>query len=66
MNICVFEDDKVHQLAPILLTRPVFDLRTGRRTQGQELSRVLGASTTYAHCRKYLQDWTAAEYNIVV
>ncbi|NND73050.1 MAG: hypothetical protein HKN43_15865, partial [Rhodothermales bacterium] len=42
------------------------DLRTGRRTQGQELSRVLGASTTYAHCRKYLQDWTAAEYNIVV
>lgn len=63
MNLCIFEDEKVQHLLPLVATRPVYDLRTGLHTRVGELQRDLKADQLFLHCRHYLGEWTAREYD---
>ena len=48
MRLCVFEDGNVAGLAPLTLTRPVFDLRCGAVTLRERQQRWFGARTASA------------------
>lgn len=66
MNICIFEDELVRYLDPMVLTRPVYDLRIGLRTRCEELFRDFEANNRFLHCRPFLSEWTAREYDALV
>jgi UDP-N-acetylglucosamine diphosphorylase / glucose-1-phosphate thymidylyltransferase / UDP-N-acetylgalactosamine diphosphorylase / glucosamine-1-phosphate N-acetyltransferase / galactosamine-1-phosphate N-acetyltransferase len=48
MRLCVFEDQNALGLAPLTLTRPVFDLRCGAATLRERQQRWFGARTAAA------------------
>lgn len=45
MTVCIFEDGEVRHLLPLVRTRPVFDLRAGRRTLLERLRDTLDVPT---------------------
>src|SRR5262245_4671537 len=54
MRICLFEDAHVADLEPLVLTRPVFELRCGLTTLAQKQCRYFGASAPGAQVRPRL------------
>jgi UDP-N-acetylglucosamine diphosphorylase/glucosamine-1-phosphate N-acetyltransferase len=57
MRICTFEDHGWHALAPLTLTRPVFDLRCGALSLLQRQQRHFDAEETALWVRPALADW---------
>lgn len=55
MNICIFEDNKYSDLAPLILSRPVYDLLSGTFTLKEKILNSFKNNNYSLHCRKYLQ-----------
>ena len=55
MILCLFEDDKVPHLAPLIHTRPVYDLRLGMRTLLETTHEAFGSPPLRLHSRKAVQ-----------
>ena len=62
MTLCVFEDDGVHHLAPLALTRHVGDLRVGARTLLESARAAFPADRLALHSRAALADVAALEH----
>ncbi len=55
LPILMFEDDQARHLAPLTLTRPVFDLRLGLTTIGEKWAWALGAGEVCGPLRPHLE-----------
>lgn len=62
MQYCIFEDNEVDHLQPLVATRGVFDLRVGRQTLLDRLCRVFDVSRPVLHVRRAVADVTAREH----
>jgi UDP-N-acetylglucosamine diphosphorylase/glucosamine-1-phosphate N-acetyltransferase len=62
MRLCLFEDAAVTGLAPLSLTRPVFDLRCGALTLGDRQRRLLPGASLAALVRPALAPLCRLEY----
>lgn len=58
MHLCLFEDDQVPSLRPLVETRAVYDLRLGLRTLLQTTHDAFAPDTLLLHTRPYLADVT--------
>jgi UDP-N-acetylglucosamine diphosphorylase/glucosamine-1-phosphate N-acetyltransferase len=56
IQICIFEDNKVEQLYPLTLSRPVYELRFGIKTLRKKLMDLYPKAEFSFHCRSYLKD----------
>jgi len=56
MKICIFEEgiDKVENLYPLTLTRPVFELKCGYTTLAERIMRNFEGTEIYFFLRDYL------------
>jgi len=55
MKICIFEDiEKVENLYPLTLTRPVFELKCGYTTLSERITRNFDGTEVYFFLRDYL------------
>ncbi|MBC8231797.1 hypothetical protein H8E77_19785, partial [bacterium] len=56
MKICIFEEniDKIENLYPLTLTRPVFELKCGYTTLSERITRNFDATEVYFFLRDYL------------
>ena len=61
MPLCLFEDDRVGHLAPLALTRGVYDLRVGARTLAETAAATFGGQVTF-HARPALAGVVAQEH----
>lgn len=66
MHLCVFEDEHVHHLLPLVYTRAVYDLRLGIRTLLQSIRESFGSPGTVLHCRESVARVTGQEYDLLV
>lgn len=62
MRLCEFEDDRVSDLEPLSLTRPVFDLLCGTTTLYEKHRRVFRPSAMAVLVRPYLSRVTSADH----
>ena len=62
MTLCPFEDAQVGHLAPLALTRAVYDLRVGARTLAERAADVFGADRLALHARPALAGLAAQEH----
>ena len=62
MTLCLFEDDGVAHLAPLTLTRAVFDLRVGARTLAESARAAFPASAFAVRTRSSVAAVTAQEH----
>ncbi len=60
MRICIYEDRRAADLAPLTLTRPASDLLCGLTTLGQKHARHFGTQTVGYLCRPALAGWLRA------
>ncbi len=56
MQICIYEDNGVGRLQPLIDTRPAFDLRCGAQTLLQRQLHAFGAEQAFAFIRPELAD----------
>ncbi len=56
MYLCLFEDDQIDHLRPLVDTRPVYDLRIGGRRIGEQTARAFDSGNVLLHCRAELAD----------
>jgi UDP-N-acetylglucosamine diphosphorylase/glucosamine-1-phosphate N-acetyltransferase len=56
LNLCLFEDEYCNRLAPLTLTRPVFELRCGISLLREKITRHFPESRLYLFCREYLAE----------
>lgn len=61
MHLCLFEDDAVDHLLPLVYTRPVYDLRVGMRTVLQRTRDAFGGPALLLHTRQALAAVTGEE-----
>ncbi len=61
MYVCLFEDDHVHHLEPLVLTRAVYDLRVGMMTNLNAVRRAFGNPTVFVQARRVVAGITANE-----
>jgi UDP-N-acetylglucosamine diphosphorylase / glucose-1-phosphate thymidylyltransferase / UDP-N-acetylgalactosamine diphosphorylase / glucosamine-1-phosphate N-acetyltransferase / galactosamine-1-phosphate N-acetyltransferase len=54
--LCIFEDDRVEQLLPLVYFRPVYDLRCGITTLREKIVRAYPRAVPVLHCRGYLAE----------
>ena len=62
MTLCLFEDDGVHRLAPLSLTRAVYDLRVGARTLLESAVAAFPHDRLMLHTRAALMGVTRHEH----
>lgn len=62
MHCCLFEDDHVSHLRPLVDTRPVYDLRLGIRTLLETTHDALGQPAIILHTRPHLAAMVAVEH----
>lgn len=62
MPLCVFEDDRVPHLAPLIHTRAVYDLRLGLRTVLETTRMAFGVVPLWLHARPSVAAVTAAAH----
>lgn len=55
MNICIFEDEKYRNLNPLVLSRPVCELRTGTSTLREKMVRSFAPEKVFLMTRDHLQ-----------
>jgi len=61
MRLCIFEDEKYRNLYPLILLRPVYDLRCGILTLREKIRRVFPDLDLVLHCRQYLSELVQEE-----
>ncbi len=66
MYICIFEDDKVDQFAPLSLTRGLFDLRVGAKTIVDLAARTFPQASLLLHTRDSVAPSMRAFYDLLV
>lgn len=66
MYLCLFEDDTVRHLSPLVLTRAVYDLRLGIRTLLETTHEALGGPALLLHTRAAVAGVTAQEHDALV
>ena len=66
MTLCPFEDAQVGHLAPLALTRAVYDLRVGARTLLETLAATLPHDRLALHARSAVAGVTAEEHGAAV
>ena len=66
MQLCVFEDDRVGHLLPVVHTRAVFDVRIGIRPQLAAIQDAFGRPPTVLHARESVAGLTALENDLPV
>ena len=64
MHLCLFEDDHVNHLLPLVATRAVYDLRLGMRTLLETTRDAFGLPPTVLHARRLIDAVTAQEHNL--
>ncbi len=57
MEICIFEDNKAGNLAPLSLARPVYDLVCGMTMLRKKIERMFEGTRISLHTRPYLHDY---------
>lgn len=62
MHLCLFEDEHVLGLRPLVETRPVYDLRLGGRTLLETMQHGFDHDELVLHTRPYLESVTAQRY----
>ncbi len=55
MNICIFEDEEYRNLNPLVLSRPVCELRTGTDTLREKMVTIFSPENVYLITRDHLQ-----------
>jgi len=58
MNLCLFEDDAVNHLRPLIDTRPVWDLRLALRSPRDTAVEAFQPDRVSLHCRALVRDVT--------
>jgi UDP-N-acetylglucosamine diphosphorylase / glucose-1-phosphate thymidylyltransferase / UDP-N-acetylgalactosamine diphosphorylase / glucosamine-1-phosphate N-acetyltransferase / galactosamine-1-phosphate N-acetyltransferase len=58
MEICIYEDNKAGNLAPLSLARPVYDLVCGMTMLRKKIERMFEGTRISLHTRPYLHDYT--------
>ena len=66
MHLCLFEDDQVDHLLPLVATRAVYDLRLGIRTLLETTRDAFGTPPTGLHARPLIDAVTAQEHGLPV
>ena len=66
MHLCLFEDDQVGHLLPLVHTRGVYDLRLGIRTLLETTREAFGTPQTLLHARPFVAAVTAQENDLLV
>ncbi len=66
MYLCLFEDDQVSHLLPLVYTRGVYDLRIGIRTLLRTQLNAFDAKQALLHARKAVAEATGAENALLV
>ena len=64
MHLCLFEDDQVNHLLPLVATRAVYDLRLGIRTLLETIREAFGLPPTVLHARPLIDAVTAQEHTL--
>jgi UDP-N-acetylglucosamine diphosphorylase/glucosamine-1-phosphate N-acetyltransferase len=59
MEICIFEDNKAGNLAPLALARPVYDLVCGMTMLRKKIERIFDGIRISLHTRPYLHTYVA-------
>ena len=62
MHLCLFEDDHVDHLLPLVYTRPVYGLRLGMRTLFETTREAFEPAETVLHARSPLEEEAAREH----
>ena len=65
MHLCLFEDDQVAHLKPLVATRAAYDLRLGIRTLLETTREAFGTPPTVLHARPLIDQVTAEENSLV-
>ena len=66
MYLCLFEDERVPHLFPLVYTRPVYGLRLGIRTLLETAREAFEEPSLFLHARRYLADVAAQEHDALV
>ncbi|MEX0746355.1 MAG: putative sugar nucleotidyl transferase [Rhodothermales bacterium] len=66
MQLCVFEDDLIDHLLPIVHTRAVYDVRIGMRSQLTAIRDAFERPPTVLHARRIVAGITALENDLPV
>ena len=56
MNICLFEDERVPKMLPLVYYRPVYDLLCGAALIKDKIRRQFPESSLFLHTRDYLAE----------
>ncbi len=65
-HICLFEDETVEHLRPLVDIRPAYDLRTGMWTNLERIRHVFPDASVFLHCRDALANVSRERYNASV
>ena len=64
MHLCLFEDDQIDHLLPLVATRAVYDLRLGIRTLLETSREAFGLPPTVLHARPLIDAVASEEHNL--
>ena len=56
MNVLIYEDEKSLNLNPLVLTRPVYELRCGMISLRKKIEKLWPEAKIILHCRNILAD----------
>ncbi len=64
MHLCLFEDDQVNHLLPLVATRAVYDLRLGIRTLLETTREAFSTPETVLHARPLIDTVASEEHSL--
>ena len=64
--LCIFEDDAIEGLLPIIEMRSVYQLRLGAKTIHRRIWDKMGRPARAFHVRPYLAEYLASQFNVPV
>ena len=64
--LCLFEDDAIDGLLPLIETRSVYQLRLGAKTLQRRIWDKMGRPSRAFHVRSHLGEHVASQYNVPV
>lgn len=64
--LCIFEDDAIDGLLPIIELRSVYQLRLGAKTIHRRIWDKMGRPSRAFHVRPYLADYLASQFSVPV
>jgi UDP-N-acetylglucosamine diphosphorylase/glucosamine-1-phosphate N-acetyltransferase len=66
IHLCLFEDNYVQGLSPLVQMRAAYQLRTGAQTLLERVKRIVPDSVLHLHARGYLADFVASQTGLPV